>query len=130
MRCGKTRKSHQPQVTMTSAAELCEKRIKFTEPVTHSIVGRQEQGIVMNHKLKLSLLIVFVSIGVQQVWRVDVGLNLSDEQSELKLPEEMLREAKVKWHSFKLEGIREQADEAFLKSTKVKNGLRKKLTSD
>jgi nitrate/TMAO reductase-like tetraheme cytochrome c subunit len=59
-----------------------------------------------------------------------MGLNLNDEQSELKLSEEMLREAKVKWHSFNLEGIRKQADEAFLKSTKVKDRLRRKLTSD
>jgi cytochrome c7-like protein/cytochrome c554/c'-like protein len=58
------------------------------------------------------------------------GLNLSSEQNDLKLPEEMLREAKVKWHSFNLEGIRKQADEAFMKGTKIKDGLRKKLTSE
>jgi cytochrome c7-like protein/cytochrome c554/c'-like protein len=59
-----------------------------------------------------------------------MGWDLNVEQNDLKLPEEMLREAKVKWHSFNLEDIRKQADEAFLKGTKIKDGLRKKLTSD
>jgi len=59
-----------------------------------------------------------------------MGLNMSAEQNDLKLPEETLREAKVKWHSFNLEGIRKQTDEAFLKGTKIKDELRKKLRSD
>jgi cytochrome c7-like protein/cytochrome c554/c'-like protein len=59
-----------------------------------------------------------------------MGLDLDAEKNDLKLPEEMLREAKVKWHSFSLEGIRKQADEAFLKGAKIKDELRKKLRSD
>jgi hypothetical protein len=59
-----------------------------------------------------------------------LGRDLTAEANELKLPEEILRQTKVKWHSFNLDGIRKQSDEAFLKGTKIKDGLRKKLTSE
>jgi len=39
----------------------------------------------------------------------------------------MLREAIVKWRTFDLNTVRKLADGAFLKGTKVKDGLLKKL---
>jgi hypothetical protein len=44
--------------------------------------------------------------------------------------EDMLREARVKWHTFDLDAIRKQADEAFLKGTKVKDGMLKRLGAE
>jgi hypothetical protein len=58
------------------------------------------------------------------------GLSLNAEQNELKLSEQTLGDAKVKWHTFNLDDARKQADNAYLKSNKVKEELRKKLLSD
>lgn len=52
---------------------------------------------------------------------------LSAEENELKLAEKTLDEAKVKWHEFNLEGVRKQADEAYLRGAKVKEALRRRL---
>jgi hypothetical protein len=52
---------------------------------------------------------------------------LNAEENELGLAEVTLGEAKVKWHEFNLETVRKQADEAYFKGAKVKDGLRKKL---
>jgi nitrate/TMAO reductase-like tetraheme cytochrome c subunit len=56
------------------------------------------------------------------------NLRLDAETNELKVAEERLSEARVKWHTFSLEPVRKQADDAFLKGAKVKDGLRKKLS--
>jgi nitrate/TMAO reductase-like tetraheme cytochrome c subunit len=52
---------------------------------------------------------------------------LDAQGNELRLAEETLGEAKVKWHEFNLETVRKQADESYFKGAKVKDGLRKKL---
>ncbi len=49
------------------------------------------------------------------------------EESEFRLAEETLADARVKWHAFNLENTRKQAEEAYLKGAKVKDGMRKKL---
>jgi hypothetical protein len=67
---------------------------------------------------------ILLSNGQARGWKLDA------EQNDLKLSEKALKEAKVKWHSFNLEGVREQADEAFVKGTKVKETLRKRLLSE
>jgi hypothetical protein len=48
----------------------------------------------------------------------------------LNIPEEMLRSARVDWRSFDLEATRKQADETFMKDTKIRYELRKKLTTE
>ncbi len=55
------------------------------------------------------------------------NLSLNEETNEFMTAEDMLREARVRWHTFELENVRKQADEAFIKGTKVKDGLRKRL---
>jgi hypothetical protein len=42
----------------------------------------------------------------------------------------MLREARVKWHTFDLDTVRKQADGAFIKGTKVKDGMLKRLGAE
>ena len=57
-------------------------------------------------------------------------LSLNEEANEFKIAEDALREARVKWHTFDLDAVRKQADEAFIKGTKAKDGLRKKLEGE
>ncbi|MCI0338804.1 MAG: hypothetical protein L0226_14610 [Acidobacteria bacterium] len=59
-----------------------------------------------------------------------LGLTLTEEQNEFKLAQQLLSDAKVSWHTFKLEDIQKNADGAFQKGTKVKDGLRKKIVAD
>jgi hypothetical protein len=56
-----------------------------------------------------------------------MNLSLDEEANEFTAAEDMLREARVKWHTFDLDTVRKQADEAFLKGTKVRDKLRKRL---
>jgi len=55
------------------------------------------------------------------------NLSLNEETTEFQAAEDMLREARVKWRTFDLNTVRKLADGAFLKGTKVKDGLLKKL---
>jgi hypothetical protein len=55
------------------------------------------------------------------------NLSLDEETNEFKIAEDTLREARVKWHTFNLENVRAKADNALIKSSKVKDELRKKL---
>src|SRR5262249_37497868 len=59
-----------------------------------------------------------------------VNLPVSAEADELKVAKDRLIEARVKWHTFDLDAVRKQADEAFIKGSKVKDELRKKLGSE
>jgi hypothetical protein len=56
-----------------------------------------------------------------------MNLSLNEETNEFKTAEDLLREARVKWHTFDLDTVRKQADEAFIKGTKVRDKLRKRL---
>ena len=56
-----------------------------------------------------------------------MNLSLNEEADEFKTAEDRLREARVMWHTFDLDAVRKQADEAFLNGAKVRDGLRKKL---
>jgi hypothetical protein len=56
-----------------------------------------------------------------------MNLSLNEETNEFKTAEDTLREARVKWHTFDLDAVRKQADGAFIKGTKVRDGLRKRL---
>lgn len=58
------------------------------------------------------------------------GIKLDAETNEVKQTQEILRDAQVKWHGFDLAGVRKRADEAYIKGSKVKEGLRKKLISE
>ena len=58
------------------------------------------------------------------------NLPLNEETNEFQAAEDTLREARVKWHTFDLDAVRKQADGAFLKGTKVKDGMLKKLGAD
>lgn len=55
---------------------------------------------------------------------------LGAEENELKLAENLLGEARVKWHAFDLTSVRKQADEAYFKGAKVKEALRKRLGAE
>jgi hypothetical protein len=44
--------------------------------------------------------------------------------------EDKLRDARVKWRTFDLDTVRKQADRAFLKGTKIKDGMPKGLGAD
>jgi hypothetical protein len=59
-----------------------------------------------------------------------MNLSLNEETNELKTAEDGLREARVKWHTLDLDAVRKQADGAFLKSTKVKDGMLKRLGAE
>ncbi len=59
-----------------------------------------------------------------------VNLWLNEETNEFKTAEDGLREARTKWHTFDLDAVRTQADEAFLKGTKVRDRLRKRLGAE
>jgi hypothetical protein len=54
----------------------------------------------------------------------------SEETNEFQAAEDMLREARVKWHTFDLNTVRKQADGAFLKGAKVKDGMLKRLGAE
>jgi Cytochrome c7 and related cytochrome c/Cytochrome c554 and c-prime len=56
-----------------------------------------------------------------------MNLSLNEETNEFKTTEDTLRDARVKWHTFDLDAVRKQADGAFLKGVKVRDGLRKRL---
>ena len=58
------------------------------------------------------------------------NLSLNEATNEFKTAEDTLREAIVKWHTFDLENVRKQADWAFLKGTKVRDGMRKRLGAE
>jgi hypothetical protein len=55
---------------------------------------------------------------------------LGAEENDLKVAEETLGEARVKWHAFNLEGVRKQADDAYFRGVKVKEALRKRLGAE
>jgi hypothetical protein len=55
------------------------------------------------------------------------NLSLNEETNEFKTAEGALREARVNWHTFDLDAVRNQADGAFAKGTKVRDGMRKRL---
>jgi hypothetical protein len=59
-----------------------------------------------------------------------MNLSLNEEANEFKTAEDMFREARVKWHTFDLDAFRKQTDEAFLKGTKVRDKLRKRLGAE
>src|SRR5215510_9519015 len=54
------------------------------------------------------------------------NLSLNEETNEFQAAEDMLREARVKWHTFDHNTVRKQADGAFLEGTKVKDGMLKR----
>jgi hypothetical protein len=56
-----------------------------------------------------------------------MNLSLNEETNEFKTAEDLLRDARVKWHTSDLNTVRKQADGAFIKGTKVRDGLRKRL---
>ena len=58
------------------------------------------------------------------------NLSINEEANEFQAAEDMLLEAKVKWHTFDLDTVRKQADGAFIKGTKVKDGMLKRLGAE
>jgi hypothetical protein len=59
-----------------------------------------------------------------------MNLSLNEETNEFKTTEDTLRDARVKWHTFDLDAVRKQADGAFTRGTKVRDGLRKRLGAE
>jgi hypothetical protein len=55
------------------------------------------------------------------------GLPHDLERAELQAAQARLAEAKVKWHTFELAGVRGEADAAFQQGVKAREALRKKL---
>jgi hypothetical protein len=58
------------------------------------------------------------------------GLHLTGEQNEFRVAQQLLSEAKAKWHTFNIEETQKSADGAFQKGSKVKEDLRKKLFAE
>jgi hypothetical protein len=58
------------------------------------------------------------------------NLSLAAEADEFKAAEGILSEARVKWHTFSLDAVRKQADDAFLKGAKVKDELQKRIKAE
>jgi hypothetical protein len=58
------------------------------------------------------------------------NLSLTAEANEFKAAEGRLSEARVKWHTFSLDAVRKQADDAYLKGAKVKDELQKKIKAE
>jgi ssDNA-binding Zn-finger/Zn-ribbon topoisomerase 1 len=54
-------------------------------------------------------------------------LDVGDAQKELKSAQATLSEAKITWHTFNLDQVRQKADSAFEAGTKLKDKLRSKL---
>lgn len=54
-------------------------------------------------------------------------LDVGDAQKELKGAQASLAEAKITWHTFNLDPVRQKADSAFEAGTKLKDKLRSKL---
>jgi hypothetical protein len=54
-----------------------------------------------------------------------MNLSLNEDTNEFKTAEDTIREAIVRWRTFELENVRKQADDAFLKGSKVKDKLRR-----
>lgn len=54
-------------------------------------------------------------------------VDVAAEDRDLRAVDAMLKEAKANWHAFSLTGVKEKADQAFERGTKVKDALRKKL---
>ncbi|MCI0660178.1 MAG: hypothetical protein L0220_03810 [Acidobacteria bacterium] len=103
----------------------CHNPVYFTQPRQDIPIQARETVMAMQRADRvIELAQLFITHG--QMMR----FNLTSEQNEIKLSEEILRQTKVKWHSFNLEGIRKQADEAFLKGTKIKDEVRKKLRAN
>jgi hypothetical protein len=58
------------------------------------------------------------------------NLSLTVEANKFKDAEDRLSEARVKWHTFSLDSVRKQADDAFLKGAKVKDELQKRIKAE
>jgi hypothetical protein len=54
-------------------------------------------------------------------------VDVTAEDRDLRAVDATLKEAKANWHTFTLVGVKEKADLAFERGTKVKDALRKKL---
>jgi predicted CXXCH cytochrome family protein len=54
-------------------------------------------------------------------------VDVTAEDRDLRAVDATLKEAKANWHTFTLVGVKEKADQAFERGTKVKDALRKKL---
>jgi predicted CXXCH cytochrome family protein len=57
----------------------------------------------------------------------DRKLDVTAEEAEMKSVRGVLADAKTSWHAFGLDPVQQRADEAFLKGTKVKDDLMRKL---
>lgn len=55
-------------------------------------------------------------------------VDISVEEQEMQIVRVMLADAKVGWHAFNLEAVRNKANAAFEKGTKLKDDLRQKLS--
>jgi nitrate/TMAO reductase-like tetraheme cytochrome c subunit len=58
------------------------------------------------------------------------NLQLGSEERDLKLAEDTLSNARIVWHAFDLDVVRNRADDAFHRGTKVKDELRKKQSAE
>lgn len=58
------------------------------------------------------------------------GLHLNAEQDEMKMAQALLVEAKLRWHIFDSDAVQMNANAAFIKGSKVKDALSKKVPLD
>jgi hypothetical protein len=112
----------------TETAKLCSKchdSINFLKPSPEIPVRAKETMMALQ---RADAVIRWARLLLAEGQRLN--LSVSGELNEFKTAKDNLSEAKVNWHTFNLDAVRKRADEAFLKGVKVKDRLRKRITSE
>jgi hypothetical protein len=119
-----TKVVYSPAETAALCAQ-CHDSINFIQPrpeipvrAKETMISLQRAGLVIDWARLL------LAEGQKRNWP------LSTEENELRLANETLGNARLKWHEFHLESVRKQADEAYLKGAKVTEALRKRLRAE
>jgi hypothetical protein len=112
-------------VDTANLCSRCHNSINFLNP-SPEIPARAKETMMSLHRAGYVINWARLLLNNARMW----NLSLSEETNEFKAAEDTLREARVKWHTFDLDAVRKQADEAFLKGTKVKDVLRKRLGNE
>jgi nitrate/TMAO reductase-like tetraheme cytochrome c subunit len=116
-----TKAIYSPAETAGLCAQ-CHDSINFIQPRPEIPVRAKETMMALQRAdLVINWAQVLLAEGQRRNWP------LNAEENELKLAEEKLGDARLKWHEFNLDSVRKQADESYFKGAKVKETLRKKL---
>jgi hypothetical protein len=119
-----TKVVYSPAETADLCAQ-CHDSINFIQPRPEIPVRAKETMMALQRAdFVISWAQLLMAEGHKRNWP------LGAEENELKLAEETLSDARLKWHEFNLESVRKQADHAYFKGAKVTGTLRKKQGVD